>query len=154
MSEQVLVSLCPVSRFARSVRLLTEFEASPSGWLQRFALWLLGALRLRDVKLAEMVEKTEYITIDKQSIFDSLQLSQKDIRWLWREEPKHLIIGRAEFHKLRCEADVMNGPGGMISFPHSLNMFMGDERKILGMTVHVIPWINGWAMLPDLAKHR
>ena len=111
----------------------------PAQWLQKTCLFVLRKLRAFHVE--------ELVTVDRRVInsgafIDRLFNQRKDIEFHFNMKPNTLLIGAEDY------AELMNEP--MAEQMFSFNSEYGFGREVFGMKVHVIPWMRGCLVLPNL----
>lgn len=125
-------------------------------WLQRACLWVLRKLKCH-ARLAETV-RVRSVSPDIQPIIEHVSMQRYQLidqfdhvsRY---DEELHLLIGEREWCEIMKQADLMRGP---VSYPGQL--FIGGGRfgrgRWMGMTVHVLPWMQGAIVVPTLESAR
>ena len=116
-------------------------------WLQRLAWWFLRRQLMR-------MYKTVRAKLGEGGISELINFSAQDIEKITTHRAKWLIIGYRHMYQL-IDDRRMNW---MDSFSYDDTVKIIDgQRKITmyGLRVIVVPWIEGWALLPDLdEQHR
>lgn len=85
-------------------------------------------------------------TIDFTKKFDAIRQHKYEIERTTGLRPKYLFIGREAYFELTNEQ--------MNDYPFLLPMNLSGppETTVLGLTVVVVPWIEGMFCLPDLDR--
>lgn len=105
-------------------------------WLQRFLCWLL-----RKIGAYATVEDLKYVryTFDKKDFTERL-FRNKETVMRFDCQPRQLIIGADDFAELMSLPEIRN----YVSFDATYNY----GRKILGLNVKVVPWMQGMVVVP------
>lgn len=113
----------------------------PMHWLQRACLFVLKKLQCHRIDQFFTIEK-HVITDEKQmTLLRGLQRQGLEIDYLFHRKPKYLLIGPEEYTQLMDE-------------PTSRFMwnFKITHQDFSGLTVHVIPWMSGVLVVPELGE--
>ena len=117
-----------------------EFRADrPMRWLQRACIAVLKRLKCHHMHGTVTVER-HVITEEKELRFlQRLQKQGLDMEYIFYRKPKYLLIGPEEYTALMDE-------------PTSAFMwkFHITHQDFAGLTVHVIPWMSGILVVPEL----
>ena len=116
-------------------------------WYWRGLHWLLKKLggTYRDY-FPESVRVEERL-IDHSNIQRMIADSQHAMRLLWDKKATTLLVGRDEMTKLM--RDACDDP---LSFRAEIPLGRGADFRYMGLRVVCVPWLEGWAILPDLDK--
>jgi hypothetical protein len=120
---------------------LTAFQFRkdrPAHWLQKacfFVLQKLGAFYM-----AETVT-IERHTLDARTFMERLFKQQEGIARFFNYDSTTLLIGAEDYAELMHEASASQAFAFRADF--------GCGSTILGLKVHVIPWMRGCLVLPD-----
>lgn len=116
-------------------------------WYWRGLDWLLkklgGTYRERIPESHPLVERT----IDHGNIQRMIADSQHAMRLLWDKKATTLLVGRDEMTKLM--RDAVDDP---LMFHAEVPLGYGADFRYMGLRVVCVPWLEGWALLPDLDK--
>lgn len=110
-------------------------------WLEKIArkCWLMfsekGKCRVPGYKR---------VVVEHDKILELCREAMNKFRRL-QDIPRHIVMGPRQFGDAMLEFD-----GKMISFGVDWTLRDIREIKVLGMTVHVVPWFDGILLLPDL----
>jgi hypothetical protein len=109
-------------------------------WMARLAGWLIRKI---GVPAREPTVDIERIFIDPPAIMDKL-FEQRSALLDMDREPKRLLIGSEDF------AELMRQPEIRHHFTVDAEYYKGgrDGRKVLGLTIEVIPWMRGILVMP------
>lgn len=112
----------------------------PLHWLQKLCLFILMKLQAYCVDY-----KTVYETrsIDTDSFMEQLLTQRENLVRLFNMKPSTLLIGSEDYVELMREVAFSNPQ--YFSFDTSYN----HDLEILGLKVHVIPWMKGCLVMPD-----
>lgn len=87
------------------------------------------------------------VTIDHHKIVDLIRFAKGGIdRSLWGGMIRHVVVGPRQLKDVHREIDDV----APFSLGINVPMSNGREMRILGLTVHMIPWFDGILLLPDL----
>lgn len=117
-------------------------------WFVRFLWWLIGKFEHR---FAHRIRKESYrtVAIDSDSIIEAVRLNSNDIRRIWDLEAKFLLVGRDMAHQLFGEIESRHN----FAFPIEGRFGFNGQTKFLGLTVVVIPWMDGFCLAPSLKEY-
>jgi hypothetical protein len=105
-------------------------------WLQRFCCWVLG-------KLGAFYDYQEITAVrhrfDSDTFMERIFKNETVVRE-FNCEPKELLIGPEQFSELMGSPEIHN----YLTFQTTYH----KGRKILGLTVRVIPWMDGILVVP------
>lgn len=127
-----------------------RFEFNPKGrlpWLQRWLFKLLGKLGANSLNESVTYTKVE---IDTSRILDALLENQRDVMMLYNKSARYVVMGPKDFARF-CGDPEYRDP---LYFNFSAPIGMNGKRSILGLEVVIVPWIEGFFVLPDLAEER
>lgn len=127
-----------------------QFRADrPHAWLQRLCIRILKKLGCYAHVSREVC--TKRIDPDIQPIIDYLHRQRVSvIRMLDRyDEPLHILIGSSEWQEVCAQTDLH---AQYFSYAGELRVGGGrfGRGQLIGMTVHVIPWMTGAIVVPTL----
>ena len=111
----------------------------PARWLQKVCLWVLR--KLGAYHIVDDVKIERYV-IDADNFMSRLY-KQQGVLLRLDMDPTHLLIGAEDYAELMREVAATE----MLTF--RAEYYHG--HSIMGMTVHVIPWMRGCLVLPDKA---
>ena len=147
-----------VSRIAILPRMSVKYYEAPTPaywdmrklngkWYWRGLHWLLGKLgaQYRDY-IPESI-RVEEKTINHANIQAVIRDSQRAMHLLWDKKATTLLVGRDEMTKLM--RDACDEP---MSFRAEIPLGNGGDFRYMGLRVVCVPWLEGWAILPDLDK--
>ena len=118
---------------------LFQFRSDRSfHWLQEACFFVLRKLRAFHIGHKSTIERH---LIDSDGFIDKLFKQQEGIEQFFHRRPTDLLIGAEDYAKLMKEAASTQA--------FNFNAHYGYRREILGMTVHVIPWMRGVLVMPD-----
>lgn len=113
-------------------------EDRPALFLQKICIWILRKLGCYYIK--ETVSVSRHI-LDARTFMERLYKQKGEIFKLLNREPTMVLIGARDYHEL------MSGPEFTQVFAFSAE-YMKD-RRIMGLTVKVIPWMRGILVMPE-----
>ena len=150
-------------------KILDENKVYAEGYFKKnFLKGILWLLRKLNLKCDIISSHKENFTVQKHRIdnVDLIKLIQKskiDMEYVWRENPKYLIVGYDQYEKL-----VGSAPTALTFLDNELTyhvnrptynefddynnklMKMNAEVMIWDFKIIVVPWINGCFLLPSL----
>lgn len=91
--------------------------------------------------------RTEEWAINHADIQATIRGSQSAVRALWDKQATTLLVGHDEMARLTPEA-----PTEYATFNTRVPIGYGDKSRYMGLRVVCVPWLQGWALLPDLDK--
>lgn len=106
-----------------------------SAWL---ATWAGG-------RLAQEVKGIDYTTDDMNSLLNKIQMSERDISRLHGHKCPVILVGRDIATRIWAE-DRICSAFGMFS---PIAMANREVVAIFGITIIVVPWMNGWCLLSE-----
>lgn len=121
----------------------------PRSWLlrtiQSAAWWICVRL---GTAFHRPFTRSEYRTVrvEGASLLEKVRLNQHDLRMLWDQDGKYLIVGRKAAYDLLHECD------DFMHFQVDVKLGLNRKTRVLGLEVVVVPWIEGLFVLPDLTK--
>jgi len=126
-------------------------EDRPHAWLQRLCIRILrklGCYALTNIEVqTKRIDRDidpiiEYLSRQKFSVLRVLDRFEEDL-------PLHLLIGSEEWHKV-CRQTELDPQ--YFSYAGELSVCGGryGRGQLIGMTVHVIPWMTGALVVPRL----
>jgi hypothetical protein len=121
---------------------LSELNAK---WYWRGLAWLLrklGGAYQEFIPESVKVEERDICHADIQAMIRS---SQSAIHELWSKRATTLVIGYDEMDKL-----MRNAPREYMTFNTRVPVGYGHRFRYAGLRVVCVPWLEGWALLPDL----
>ena len=122
-----------------------EMSSSAQHWYQKLALWFLSQTGFtHHYATINTRAHFEYVEYD-DDIVQRLNLCQHDILMLWHELAKYVVVGHDVAHEL---LDRLNTP--YMRFPLEARLGHNGITKVLGLTLVIVPWLKGVAILPDL----
>lgn len=127
-----------------------RFEFNPRGrmpWLQKL---LFKALRWLKADSYDTHIEYKTVEIDPPSIIDALMLNRVDVERLYNRRAKYVVMGPSDFHRFCTAPEIKD----MLAFSFTVPIGMNGERTILGLEVVIVPWIEGFFVLPDLNEER
>ena len=108
----------------------------PARWLQRACFYVLRKLRA----FQESYD-IERVRIDAPTFMERLFAQMDDLEGTFNLRPTRLLIGAEDYGALMNEI--------AISSPLSFSAEYFIDRSVMGMTVHIIPWMRGCVVLTD-----
>lgn len=149
-----MIELCTlktkVSTLWMTLRAKDLVHILPTPWLsrtiQRAAWWVLVRL---GAQFDRPIEKTDISTvrIDEESLLQKLRLSKRDLRHIWNQEAKYVVVGHKTAYSLMGEVASRT----YVSFNTPFRMGFDGVTKVMGLTVVVVPWLEeGVLVLPEL----
>lgn len=116
-------------------------------WLQKLLFKLLSKLGANSLDRSVAYKTTE---IDTSSILTALMESQRDVTMLYNKRARYVIMGPRDFARFSNEPEIRD----MLRFHFTSQIGYNNTRAILGMEVVIVPWIDGFFVLPDLEDVR
>lgn len=122
-------------------------------------LWLMKKLDVRTINLVNepktMVYKRYRLTQD--DIKNLIRRHKIDLEYVWRENPRYLVVGQDVFQKLFNDQATHYSSIDM-EFRYNVaraqsdwgNVTYGSDVVFWGFKVLIVPWINGCFLLPNL----
>jgi len=140
-----------------------------NGWFKKkvfnVMIWLMNKLDVRSIHLAniprEMVTKSYNIT--QIQIEELIKKYKIDLEYIWRENPKYLIMGQNVFQELFNEPSLHFSSidtefrynvarPSYDDFNDYNNRKFGYEVNVAfwGFKILIVPWIDGCFLLPSI----
>jgi hypothetical protein len=110
----------------------------PAHLLQKFCIFVLQKLGAFYIGETITIERH---TLDGRTFIDRLFKQQECIMRFFNKRPTKLLIGAEDYAELMHETIATQ----MFSFKAEY----GYGNEILGMTIHVIPWMRGCLVMPN-----
>jgi hypothetical protein len=123
----------------------TDLYACTATWYERLAWWTVKKLGIR-FRFTDIKDCFQSIPIDEQRIIDAVDLSAHEIELIHHKEIKYLLIGNKEAHEIFMEMQDMS----YFSFPLDFQYCYGKVHQVRGLTVVVVPWMDGFCLVPEL----
>jgi hypothetical protein len=143
-------------RTKRSVSTTQEAVKADELVLQPKAPWYVRAiwrlLRRWRVWFTRSVGHESFTTvpIESKSILEAVDLAHEDLRRIYDRHAKFLVVGRGIAHKIVGELADRHCLMFGTEFPIGFN----NQIEYRGITVVVCPWVEGYALLPELKELR
>lgn len=140
------INLISRERHATAILNPNRFEFNPEGrmpWLQRFLFKLL-----RWLKADSYDTSVTYTTvkIDPPNILDALMRNRVDVERLYNKRARYVVMGASDFQRFSTAPEIND----MLRFNFMAPFGMNGQRTILGLDVVIVPWIEGFFVMPDL----
>jgi len=116
-------------------------------WYWRGLDWLLKKLGAQYREHIPESYPIDERVIDHSGIQKMIATSQRAMRDLWDKRATTLIVGHDEMAKLMNDA-----PREYLSFYAEVPLAYDANFRYVGLRVVCVPWLEGWALLPDLDK--
>ncbi len=147
MQERIVVKYLSLEVVRREFDAKDVFafrEDKPHRWLQRFCFWILEKLEAYK-KEASIEYKTHVIETDK--ILDYILESKVNLRSIYNEEARYIVLGLDAYSKLDIELQDQ-----MLCFEMPrFDLGRGAEfKEVHGLIVVLVPWLTGCFVLPKL----
>ncbi len=143
MGKRQEIHFIDVRHSLEAVLMPDAFRFVPKGrfqWLQRVAWKLLHRMGALDQAYDSRM-KVERRVIDADTFMERLYQQRGSLFREFDRQGKRLLIGAEDYAELMREA-AMSQP-----FSFSAELF-GPNRQVMGLTVDVVPWIRGVAVMP------
>lgn len=126
---------------------LTTKDVTPhlSTWYERLAWWLVDLLCIRFTHHRTEDSYTN-LAIDANSIIKAVDLSVSELRLIHNLEAKYLLIGNKQAHELIRELPDLS----YFQFHSNVDYHLDDQYCVRGLTMIVVPWMDGFCLLPEL----
>ena len=118
-------------------------------WYVRL-LWRLLLKFNPTFRVPEAVETFHTAVIDDLDLLDRLRLSHDEVRRITHNKAKHVLIGQSLARELLDDLVARHE----LSCPVSWPIGGPDGMRWYGLTVHVVPWMDGFVIVPDLKELR
>ena len=118
-------------------------------FVYKIVLWIIDKLGFKALGNPDYLPAGE---VNQDDIVQYIATNEAIVRDVFKLTPKHLLLGRDAAQKLGLRLNM-----GAFSFENSgLTDTTGTTRynQMAGMTVHLIPWMIGSLVLPDLTKNE
>jgi hypothetical protein len=128
-----------------------RFEFNSKGrllWLQKLLFKVLRWLKADSYDTA--IEYTT-VEIDPSNIIDALMRNRVDVERLYNKRARYVVMGPRDFQRFSSAPEI----NSMLMFSFSTPIGMNGKQTILGLEVVIVPWIDGFFVLPDLeSEHK
>lgn len=116
----------------------------PMTWLTRLRGWLIEKLGGDDpwkkIKVAR-------IPVDGDTVIKRLIKQRRDLTDKFRQEPMEIWMGAEDYEELM-------GSPTIRQYMNVQSSFNWGRHQVLGLTVHVIPWMDGAIVMPALFRRN
>lgn len=116
-------------------------------WLQRLLFKVLRWLKANSYNTTVTYQTIE---IDTQDIFTALMKNRYDVEALYNKRARYVIMGPNDFMRFTKGAEAHD----MMRIHFSAALGTKMKPNILGLEVVIVPWIDGFFVLPDLEQER
>jgi hypothetical protein len=109
----------------------------PAQWLQKLCLYTLRKLGAFDIGEKEVVK---HYTLKPRLFMERLYKQREYLFSQFDREPSCLLIGAGDFEEMMGMRDI-----------HQYLSFTGEYNRgheIIGLKVHIVPWMKGFIVLP------
>lgn len=113
-------------------------------WLDRIRRWLYS--RLTKVSYRE---EYQLVSIDEDKIGRIISESQSNFRRFWDAKGGIVYLGPREFFRLHEDQERTWMP---LTMGTNMRAGFGGETRFLGITVKMLPWMEGILMVPNEQK--
>ncbi len=137
-------------QFVTLVDKLTPFEYTesfefrkdrPAHWLQKTCLFILRKLKAFHFGKTVSVERLE---IDTKDFMERLWKQKSELHNYFNMRPTVLLIGSEDYAELMQSKTINQAVSFQVEYRFSSrNREENIKSMILGMTVHVVPWMRG-----------
>lgn len=127
-----------------------RFELNQRGrwpWLQKLLFKLLRKLGANSLNTSVSYKTVE---IDTKSILNALMENQRDVMTLYNKRARYIVMGPRDYARFTNDPECRD----LLYFGFSVPIGMGNRRTIMGMEVVIVPWIEGFFVMPDLQDER
>lgn len=127
-----------------------RFEFNPRGrllWLQRLIFQVLRWLRANSLQTSVSYETVE---IDTSNILNALMENQRDVEMLYNRRARYVVMGPRDLARLCDQPEIRE----LMRFNFTSLIGINSRRTVLGLEVVVVPWVEGFFVLPDLEQER
>jgi hypothetical protein len=95
-----------------------------------------------------MVVTYKTTEIDTSKILEALMKNTRDVQMLYYKRAKYVVMGIEAFAQMSNEPHVHE----MMRFNFNTRIGINRQFTALGLEVIVVPWIEGFFVLPELTK--
>lgn len=111
---------------------------------QRVAWWLFLK---SGIVLDRPVERLECksVAVNGNTLIERAKFSQRDLRMIWAQEAKYIVVGHRTSRQLWGECDQF------FQFAFNERMAFDGKARVIDLQVVVVPWLeDGILLLPEL----
>lgn len=136
-----------ISKIERKTTKITSekvFEFNPNAkmpWLQKICFAVLKKLNCYAMLEIGSYHRYEF---DKDKLIENIAYQRREIL-KDVSLPKRIYMGSGDFARFISDEDQFR----YVSFPADITVNHGRQQKIMGITVEVIPWMEGILVVPD-----
>lgn len=141
------VRLISQQRQEAAIWVPNRYEFNAKGrllWLQRLLFWTLNKLKAYSYDTKVTYTTTE---IDTSKILDALMQNQCNAEMLYHKRAKYVVMGPSEFSRFSGE---MRDHAPFMQFNFDARVGFGRSMTTLGLECVVVPWIEGFFVMPEL----
>ncbi len=110
-------------------------------WVQKTCFWILKKIGAYNQEQTFSYKK---FTIDPQSFMERLFRQKSYITEEFNVKPSKLFIGDEDFSEMMSSKEIRQS----LSFNATYNFNIGNETKVMGLKVSIIPWMRGIIVMP------
>lgn len=146
LSDYNRIRLVRAETDTTSVWVPNRYEFNAKGkwpWLQRQLFKILDRLRAYSYDTQVTYSTVE---VDTSKIVEALMQHQSDVHMLMERRAKYLVIGVDAFAELSNDPMIRN----YMRFDFQTKIGYNNRYQMLGLECIVVPWIQGFFILPDL----
>ncbi len=114
-------------------------------WYWRGLDWLLRKLGAEHREHVPASYPAQARTIDHGSIQSLIIRDPQAVRDLWERRVTMLLVGEGEMTKF-----LLGAPPECLTFKTRVPLTQGSQSRYMSLRVVCVPWLQGWALLPDL----
>lgn len=116
-------------------------------WYWRPLAWCLRKLGAEWREWVPASYPMQVVEIHPASILEMIARAKHALQLLWEKQATILIVGYDEMEKLMNEP-----PTEIMQFDMPFPIANGQLTEVRRLRVVLVPWLSGWALLPDLDK--
>lgn len=116
-------------------------------WYFRALWWFLRKLGAEYQDRIPESWPMQVVEIQQASLFEMIDKSKKAMELLWEKRATTLVLGYDEMDRLLKET-----PTEMLHLGMSVAVAKDQVTHAVGLRIVLVPWLSGWALLPDLDK--
>ena len=122
----------------------TSFEFRPEKGhkiLQKICFWVLNKINAYHVDYRQDIET---MIINPDSFMENVFTQLLNIKQEFNLKPTQMFIGGEDYQKIMGE----KGINQYITFDAEYGFATKTSRRIIGLEVHIVPWMEGIILLP------
>lgn len=117
-----------------------------TGWRRQLLCWLAHKLGASVWEPVPSTVETQTVTLDSENVIAMISKSRSAMENLWHQRAGVLVVGHDEARQI---VELPEWASHVLKFNTTVPLGNGGDVRWLGLRVVVVPWLSGWALLPE-----